>query len=210
MNENVTITGGHIKDDMFCHYSYSKEVAKGITDKATIKSQRPIHDDMKAAFRKLNPHLAVICEEVHNLEIGDIDKMPVRPENMPLDEWEKSLEGIDKKLYAFVVSGIQYDGSGENEGVILIGKKTLSTGDSVQLTTPKIVWEASSYFFINELRVAARDLADEIMLYMDGKQAPRAIQTEMEFPVEEGEEDEDIKPKKRGRRGSKENPVNID
>lgn len=207
MNENVTITGGHIKDDMFCHYSYSKEVAEGITDKVNWKSQLPVHDDMKTAFRSLNPHLAVICEEVHNLEIKDIEKVPVCPSDVHISDFEKSLEGIDKKLYAFVVSGVQFDGNGENEGVILIGKKTLSTGDSVQLTTPKITWDGSSYYFINELRVAAAELASEIMAYMEGKQAPRVIQTEMEFPKEDEQEE---KPKRRGRKGTKENPVQID
>lgn len=208
MNENVTITGGHLKDDMFCHYSYTMEVADGITDNINRKSQRPIHDDMKSAFRKLNPHLAVICEEVHNLEIKDIELVPVRPQDQPLDEWEKKLDGIDKKLYAFVVSGIQFQGTGENEGVVLIGKKKLSTGDWVELTTPRIVWETSSYYFLNELRIAADDVAEEIKQYMEGKQAPRMIQTEMEFP--EDEDEEEVKPKRRGRRGSKTNPVQLE
>ena len=196
MTDNVTVSSIHLKDEMFGHYSYSKEVTEGITDKYAVKSQLPVHDDMKSAFRKFNPHLAVICEEVHNLEVDDIEKIKVKPADVSLDDFEKSLEGVDQKLFRFVVTTVQFDGTGENAGVTLIGKKKLSTGDWLQLTTPKITWLDSSYFFINELRLASDDLTQEVLDYMDGKQAPRIVQTEMEFPDASVDEE----PKKRGRK----------
>jgi hypothetical protein len=60
------------------------------------------------------------------------------------------------------------------------------------LTTPKIYWE-SHYYFINELRIASDDLVHEVEAYMDGKQAPRVIQAEMDFDNPNGEAEMDGK-----------------
>lgn len=186
----IIITGASIKDDMFGKYSYSKTVAKGIVDKCTVNSQLPIHDDFKAAVRKMNNHLAAICEEVSTVEMDDVDNVIFCPKDQDPVEFEKALEGLAKKLFMFQVTGFSLDGTGENAGITLTGRKKLGTGDWLQLTTPKICWE-SNYYFINELRIASDDLVHEVEAYMDGKQAPRAIQTEIDFdnPNGEGEQE---------------------
>lgn len=185
MSENsIIIREATLKDDMFCHYKYGKVVAKGITDDYVVKSRVPVHNDMKLAFRKFNNHLAVICEEVKASAIKDIDKLLERPEVMHPDDYEKSLKGLDAELYRFVVISVTSEGTGENEGVILSGKKKLSTGDWLMLTTPKITWE-SNYDFINELRIATDDLIHEVGEYMDGKRAPVVEQIDMFEPDEE-------------------------
>ena len=51
---------------------------------------------------------------------------------------------------------------------------------------PKITFDGS-YKFINELRVSIDECIEEVEAYMNGKTAPKLIQTEMEFPNEENQ-----------------------
>lgn len=201
-NENIKIKSAEIKDELFCTYRHSIEVAKNISNDVTTKSKLPVHDDMKSAFRRLNGHLAVICEEVPASDIKDIDKVLCRPEGTSPEDYEKSLKGLDKKLYAFVVTGISFEGTGENEGVVLTGKKKLSTGAWLMLTAPKITWE-DNYDFMNELRISADDIKHEVEEYMNGKQAPKIEQGDLfEVGFELGEEEETTtsEAKRRGRK----------
>jgi hypothetical protein len=160
----IEIRAASIRDGMFCHYSYDHTVAANTTNDVSIKSSVPIHDDMRDAFKKLNAHLAVICEEITIQEVGDIDNLPYGDDHP-----------LNKKINAFTVASFKIDGKEEKEGVILLGFKQLSTGDFLKLEAPKIKWSAG-YQFINELRVAIHDCTIEVEEYMKGKQAPPAQQ----------------------------------
>jgi hypothetical protein len=119
--KDILIKAAAIKD-AFCNYTYEQEIAENTTDTVSRKSGLMVHDDMKSAFSRLNAHLAAICEEFEVNPSLDIEKIEVYDHEI---HKEKSLE---YKVSLFTVSAFKTEGTGENEGVILIGKKRLSTG----------------------------------------------------------------------------------
>jgi hypothetical protein len=176
-NNAIEIKAAKLKDD-FCNYSY--ELTEGVTagDICNRSGASIVHDDMKLAFKKLNVHLAVICEEISSNDI-DIDNLP--------DIADDTLKGKEKTLArridSFAVSAFKIDGTGENEGVTLIGTKRLSTGDYLKLEAPKVKW-SESYDFINELMADVSECKNEVEAYMNGKTAPKMVQQEL---FEDGE-----------------------
>lgn len=161
-DDKTIVIKGAALTDIFCHYSYDHTVAPGIVNSNKVKSAVPVHDDLKAKFRALRDHLAAICEELtedqmHNLQTGHF-----HPE---MSE-------------AFSVSAFKIVGTGDSEGVVLIGEKKLSTGESVKLETPTTKWE-SNYSCVNELRIAIGDCIAEVEEYMNGKQAPAYVQQDL-------------------------------
>ena len=185
-DNTIEIKSAQLKDD-FCNYSYEFKVAENTTDTINRKSSLVVHDDLKRAFKKLHPHLAVICEEIDHKSIKDIDRIP---------EWDpdkdyghvSGMDMISLQVSHFSVSAFKLEGTGENAGVVLIGQKRLSTGEYVKLETPRTTWD-DDYPFIHDLRVAIDDLVVEVEEYMKGKSAPRLVQTEMEFEDDENTEE---------------------
>ena len=84
----------------------------------------------------------------------------------------------------FTVTGFSIGGSGDNEGVTLIGQKKLSTEKILNITTPFEKWEGSEYSFISELADAIESCKHEVEQYLNGKMAPPA-QQELDLMVEE-------------------------
>lgn len=185
--QKIEIKAGHLKDNMFCHYEYDHTVAANTTDNIKRKSQVPVHEDMIAAFKDLNVHLAVICEEITPGDIDDIDNLPEVDPELDLDD--PAQDKLAVKLAKFSVSAFKVVGNGENEGVVLIGQKLLSNMESVKLETPVVKWQ-SDYPFVNELHVAVFNAVEEIEYYMNGKQAPPR-QHELNFDGTEDEEEQE-------------------
>lgn len=173
---------------IFCHYEYLHTVAENTKNKIKNDSEVPMHDDLLAAFQQLNVHLAVICEEILHAEISDIDNLPVYDTDPDLTDADQ--DPLAARLNRFSVTAFQLSGTGENEGVILIGSKRLSTGELVELKTPVVRWK-SEYAFTNELHIAVFDLITEIEEYNAGKQAPQR-QMEMDFGGNGFEDGEDL------------------
>lgn len=156
----IVIKGAALKD-IFCHYSYDHTVAPNVVNSVNIKSAVPIHDDMKMKFKFLRNHLAAICEELTD---DQMENFKAGHFHQDMAEWFS--------VYAFRIQG-----TGDNEGAVLIGEKTLSTGDTVKLETPLIKWDSDKYHLPYELRMAIDDCVHEVELYMQGKQAPAYVQT---------------------------------
>lgn len=182
--KTIEIRGAKIKDD-FCNYTYELKTGPTAGDALNRSGASIIHEDLKAAFKKLNPHLAVICEEVDSNKINDIADYEA------LDLMgDYRANSIEKKMLSFFVTQFLIEGSGKNESVTLIGFKRLSTGDDLQLKTPKIKW-AGVYQFVDELRATIDVCIAEVEEYMNGKTAPKMVQQAMEFEeVVETEETE--------------------
>lgn len=187
IDSGIEVRGASIKEDI-CTYSYDITEGKCEGDKVTNrKGSNVIHDDMKLAFQALHPHIAVICEEVEispELDIKSIQKFDADVHK------EGSLE---HKISHFTVSGFKITGGGDNESLVLIGEKRLSTGDHVGLTTPKINLDDYPYSFIADLRAAVNNCILEVEEYMNGKCAPKLEQSAMDFGENgnEGEEGEE-------------------
>lgn len=180
---SIEIKSAKLKDD-FCNYGY--ELTKGPTqgDSVNRAGAAIVHDDLKAAFKRLNVHLAVICEEIDHDDISDIEHF----EN--LDFEAEHVEGSTQDRVAhYSVHEFKLSGTGENENVVLLGHKRLSTGEYVKLTTPPKHWEGQ-YPFVNELRVVVDDLKSEVEQYMNGKAAPKMVQSSLDIPESQMEEQE--------------------
>lgn len=160
----ILIKDALINDD-FCNYAYEIVSGVGTGDTVKRKGSAIIHEDMRTCLEKLNVHLAVIDDAFayKGIEVKDIDKMH------------------DHELTEnFKVSGFKITGSAENESVVLIGSKWVSTGGSIGLETPKISL-TGNYPFVDQLQEAVEAARNEVEQYMNGKMAPKFEQTEMEF-----------------------------
>jgi hypothetical protein len=157
----------------FCSYSYELKNGPTAGDECTRSGAAIVHADMTTAFDKLGVHLAVICEEILPSEI-DIDNIP-DPKDESLKKNEKALA---LKIDAFHVNAFRIEGSGENEGVVLIGTKRLSTLETLKLETPRVKWD-STYEFINELMGSMNTCTSEVEQYMHGKAAPKYVEQDL-------------------------------
>lgn len=142
-----------------CNYGYSQKYEGGYSDTINVKRDALIHADLVDAFDAFNPHLAVICEEIGDNEI------------MEIETGQAKTKVATNKLLSFTVDAVKLRGSFEEGSIVLVGTKALSTGESVKLETPKIEW-GDNYAFLPELSVAAQDLVHEVSAYHNGKIAP--------------------------------------
>jgi hypothetical protein len=173
----IVIRGANIKDS-FCNYIY--ELTSGPTYGDGIKRSGAsiIHNDLQLAMDRLKPHLAVICEQIDDTKIKDIEDL----ENLdPVGDYKTN--SIEKKVFMFFVTGFTLEGSGENESVSLTGFRRLSTGDDLALKSPKTKW-AGVYPFVDELRATVDLIIHEVEEYMNGKAAPKMVQQDLEFETE--------------------------
>ena len=177
----IVITGAVLKSET-CKLKYDHHRANDVVDECTNNSSALVHADLKKAFSKLTPHLAVKCEQIDASLISDIETIE------KYDEEIHEEGGLEHKISMFHVYGFQVQGVGENEGVILTGSRTLSTGEDVTLISPKITWD-SDYLFVPDLQVAVDNLKKEVLEYHNGKTAPFYEQGDL-FEEEEKEDDQ--------------------
>jgi len=172
--KSIVITAAELVDQMFCNYKYEHSVGPNTVNKVTTKSEVPVHSDLVVAFRNLDAHLAVICEEVNPALIGDINDI----------DHEPTAEAVQK----FLVTHFIVDGSDDARSIVLKGTKDLSTGESIKLETPKIILD-DSYPFATELSSTLQDLLREVEDYMKGTK--QAENPQAELPFGDGTEEEE-------------------
>lgn len=169
----VLITEASIKEQL-CNYGYEINAGPGTGDKIKRKGSALVHEDMVLAFDQLNKHLAYIDDAfVH------IKKKASTVVDM------LSHEDI---ISNFRVTGFKVHGTDENEGFILMGDKFVSQG-CIGLETPKI-GAGSGYPFFDDLGEIINICRDEVELYMNGKQTPKAEQLELGFDETANENNE--------------------
>lgn len=79
---DIVITSGKIKGD-YCAYSYDERIEQG-SQSVQVSSESIIHDDLRASFRQLVPHLVYICEEIdhsNELEVAMDDVFKITEES---------------------------------------------------------------------------------------------------------------------------------
>ena len=186
--KDTQITGIKLKGDLFGHYTFRREISPDVHDSIQVKSERPIHEDLRLAFRALTIHMPLILMD---LESGDIPDV-----NSSVNGYE-GREGIQEVLDRFKLLEVIFDP--EDMSVSLIGTKHLDLG-SLPIATPFVKFEGDYHYGL-ELHMHCDKLIEEVQLYIEGKQAPVMVQAEM-FP-EAGEEDLEepkvVEKKKRGR-----------
>jgi hypothetical protein len=153
---NVTIKKAKIINGDNLAVTYTEEVGKD-TNKVNLECSARIHPDLRTAFAKLDEHLAELCEQYD--EGGDLCRMQISS------------------------TGFSIGGSGDHEGVVLIGQRALDSGKVLNLTSPFEKWEdeAGTYGNIDDLSLAIEECISEVNAYLfDGKHAPDA-QLSLEF-----------------------------
>lgn len=140
MANNITITKAKIKDSLFPTVDYSEQVKDGTND-VSKSCTAPIHDDMRLAFRALNVHLALLCEQVIEnkkakaavvLFSGE-DIEDEEPETFKLDDANREI-ALTIRCTGFTI--------GNNlDGVTLVGRRELATGKTLNLVSPYMKWD---------------------------------------------------------------------
>ncbi|MDF2381349.1 hypothetical protein JMG10_07725 [Nostoc ellipsosporum NOK] len=151
-DRKVAIKDAAIKDG-FCHYGYEILRDTGRGDVINRKGSNVVHPDLIKSFERLNVHLAVIDDAFHysQVEVDDIDRFH-----------HHDITDV------FRVTGIKIKGESENERVVLVGSKHITSSGRINLETPPISL-TTSYKWYNELKDAVYNIVREVELYMDGK-----------------------------------------
>jgi hypothetical protein len=162
------IIGATIKDDL-CNYQYEVTSGIGIGDQHGVKGKGGfIKDTLKSAFAALNVHMAF------NDDIFKHSGIVV--EN--IDQFHNH-----DHTFLFTTTGFKISGGEENENIVLIGTKYLSSNNRIPYETPKIpIYDSSSYQWYNELKAAADKVREEVALYSEGNYIPIEIEEEQEDP----------------------------
>jgi len=148
------------------------ENASPITNDVTKKSDQLIHEDLRAAFDKLIPHLVHICEQK---EAG-VAELKFSRENLELEPEELA----EQALLPYSVTGFVIGGSNEHLGVTLIGSKSVDCG-TLNLISPFTKYEGE-YKYGMELSIAIEACVYEVEQYLfEGKCAVK----QMELPFDD-------------------------
>jgi hypothetical protein len=138
----IQLKKAKIKDSLFLEVEYSETIADGTN---TVKKDctAPVHDDLKNAFAELDDHLSRICEQ-----------------------WTTNNRFDETQCKGFTIGG-----SGDNEGVTLIGSREIKYG-VLNIVSPFTKWD-SEYENIIELGEAIETCKHEVKLYLfEGKHQP--------------------------------------
>lgn len=175
---NVTIKKAKIKDSLFLTAEYSEVIAAG-TKSISEDFTAPVHEDLKRAFKKLTIHLRLLTGQVNEATGKSALHADYDPErtlvlfdpDMDFQFTEKDWDIIDS-LYC---AGFSIGGSGDSEGVTLIGRRTIREGKVLNLVSPFQKWENDSFDYphSSELSQVIAECIGEVKLYLfEGKHQP--------------------------------------
>lgn len=165
---NIEIKKAKVKNAIFLAYEYV-EKTENYENKISTASDAPIHEDLRNAFDALIPHFALLTEEVSKAEVNEAIQYGDKP------------ECLDK----FSVSGFTLAGTGDTEGVVISGHKSLESGKVVNFNTPFQLFDDEDYDYSEELVKSIESLKNEVFQYMEGKQAPRMQVGSFDFEDED-------------------------
>lgn len=191
-SKNITLKKAKIKDNLFLEVEYSEQAEDG-TNTVKKDCSAPVHDDLKKAFKKLNIHLALLCEQVIEPSKGGISVTKgLEAENAilldPDEDFAFTKDGW-QLISKMACKGFTIGGSGDNEGVTLIGTRTLSNDKALNLVSPFTKWEEdyNPYSYSSELSQIIEECKHEVKEYLfNGKHQPDA-QMSLEFEAESTE-----------------------
>jgi len=172
---SLAVKNAAIKSSLFLDYAFERQDGE-IKNTIVTKSDAPIHEDLRNAFRALIPHFCFISEQIRDEKlvsqcidnisdyIGDRDSV------------------ISEDFLKYNVSSFAMSKSGE--GVTITGSRQLDTFEEIGWSTPLIKFE-SEYKFASALEMAIETLKEEVQHYMSGKQAAKAQLDMFEVGAEE-------------------------
>ena len=161
---HIEIKKAALSGTLFLTYEYD-ETEAGRKTNHKCKSDAPIHEDLRDAIKALTPHFVMLTEMQKKPDLAkDLDLKTVS-------------EGLLKK---YTVKGFQVEEVKGITFVTLSGTKFLSNGQTVKFDTPRTDrgTDEDAYEFFDKLMELIEHCQEEILEYMDGKQA-ESTQTEM-------------------------------
>ena len=199
---NIIIRKASIRSSLFLNYEFEqKDIDQNNLNK--VSSDAPIHDDLRACFRKLIPHFAFLCEQVTDEAL--VQSALERPESY-LEDREHS---VTEEFFKFYVGSVDIMEKKGLNYVTLSGNRLLESGDPLSLTAPSVDMEGTKYKFISQFIEDIDHLKREVLAYMEGKHAERA-QLQMFNEEEEEEEQETPEPKAKEPKAKKNNSAFAD
>lgn len=164
---NIDFSKIELRSGIFLNYNYTMTEA-GRKTKIKANADAIVHDDLSQAIQALVPHYVLLTE---------MKKKPDVVKSIDLDQMPEDL------LKKFKVKGVTIE---DNKGDIsykISGYKILKNGRTVAFETPKIsmnVSEEDQYEFFDKLEQQIELIKEEVLEYMDGKEAV-VDQTKMTF-----------------------------
>ena len=171
----VTIKKAKIKDNLYLEVEFS-EVVKDGTNEVKKVCTAHIHDDLRLAFRRLNTHMALLTEQAIETAkkavpvcYGDDEERQREVQHFKFDDRNLA---IAKET---ACSGFTIGGTGDHEGVTLIGRRTLTAARILNLVSPFLKWTDDIYDYkhLDDLSEIIEACKGEVKLYLfEGKHAP--------------------------------------
>ena len=178
----ILIKKAGITSGLFLSYEFEQNDSNAKNNNKT-KSDAPIHDDLKKAFRMLIPHFCFICEEI-------TDEVLIQKAIDSYDEYLLDKEtSLHPEFFKYYVTDFSLNGKGDSQKIKISGTKYLEIFSSISFTAPEIILDSTKYKFIDDLIEVVELLKSEVLAYMEGKQAPKQ-QIEMFAGAEEEEFEE--------------------
>lgn len=163
---NVSIKKATIRGSLFLNFEFD-QTDGDVKNNIKTSCDAPIHDDLRLKFRELIPYFCFITEEVTDEKV--IADAINNPENYVTDfENAKSNVFFKYRVYEFSIKE-----SKGFETLILSGSKRLQNGQEIYFSTPSIDMDSSDKY-MTELREVIEELKEEVLAYMNGKQAPKS------------------------------------
>jgi len=174
----IIIKRAAIVSSLFLSYDFELTDSNAKNNSKT-KSDAPIHEDLRNAFRALIPHFAFMCEEITDEDLI-LDSIKNMDKYFPKSE---DVEPVYPQLLKYNVHEISFSGKGDNEKLKISGTKRLENLKYITFSAPEIYTENTNYIFNHQLQEAVSLLKTEVLSYMvEGKQAPK---TQIEMFIEE-------------------------
>ncbi len=174
---DIEIHKAEISSRIFLKWDYT--INDGLRKtKIKASADAPIHEDLTDAFQALVPHFVLITEMKKKSDVVKAIDLKSIPESL---------------LEKYRVTGIRIDDNKGDISYTITGHKILNTGKVVAFPTPKIRFaehEDHRYEFIDKLEEQIGYIKEEVLEYMDGKEAKRE-QTSMGFGDEFDPESEE-------------------
>lgn len=143
-----------------------------IINKITIDGGHKAHQDLIDTMNRLNIHGAIICEQIKAATKGK-GQTNVSPEgsviNIPIKLDADQMKILDScEVNAFTIGG-----DDEHAGAVLIMKRRLTNGQTINVTSPFTEFEKDNgYKYRSKLAEDIEAACQEGLLYLEGKKAP--------------------------------------
>lgn len=166
---SIQIKKSKLKNSYFLEAEYSETIHDGTTN-VKKDCNAPVHIDLKLVFRKLDIHLALLCEQAKTKG----EELLTISEAFPDDELMRTADPTEEYrctktdwdiISKISCSGFSIGGSGDSEGVTIFGVRELSNGKKLNIVSPFTRWD-DDYTYAFDLAQIVEECKGEVYLYL--------------------------------------------